>query len=230
MTTCALVAAADDFNADHFRALDAAGAFDFVIAVDGGFAHLEAIGRAPDVALGDFDSLGYVPQCRLVARYPSEKDKSDLELAFDRAKASRFEEVVVYAALSGRLDHTIANLQLFARFSEAGMRVAGIGRDFAVRLLTGPDVLDLPARDEGIVSVFAATDRASGVVERGLKYGLDDETLTNRTSRGLSNEFVGTDAVIGVGSGTLYIFCPLRDLDPSAGASSGHPPVPGEGV
>ena len=209
MSTCALVAAGGDFNAAHFRTLDAAGAFNYVIAVDGGLAHLEGIGRAPDLSMGDFDSLGYVPKQGRVSRFPAEKDKSDLELAFERASTRRFEEVVVYAALSGRLDHTLANLQLFARYSETGMYVTCIGLDFEVQLLTGPDVLELPRRESGLVSVFAASDKATGVIERGLKYALDDETLTNRTSRGLSNEFVGTDAAIGVESGTLYIFCPL---------------------
>lgn len=210
MSTCALVAAAD-FNADHFRMLDEAGAFDWVIAVDAGFAHLEGIGRAPDLAIGDFDSLGYVPKCKRVSRYPSEKDKSDLELAFDRALIRRFEEVVVYGALGGRLDHTLANLQVFARSSERGVYVTAIGDTYEVQLLTGPDVLDLPRLDSGVVSVFAAGDTASGVIERGLKYQLDDETLTNRTSRGLSNEFIGQDAAIAVESGTLYIIVPLPE-------------------
>lgn len=208
MSTCALVAASD-FNAEHFQELDSAGAFDWVVAVDAGFAHLERIGRVPDLAIGDFDSLGYVPKCRRVSRYPSEKAKSDLELAFDRVKTRRFEEVVVYGALGGRLDHTLANLQVFARYSEQGVYVTGIGDTYEVQLLTGPDVLDLPRLDEGIISVFAASDEATGVIERGLKYELDDETLTNRTSRGLSNEFIGKDAAIAVESGTLYIIVPL---------------------
>ena len=208
MSTCALVAASD-FNADHFKALDAAGAFTWVVAVDGGFAHLESIGRAPDLAIGDFDSLGYVPKCKRVSRHPVEKDKSDLELAFDRAAMRRFEEVVVYGALGRRLDHTLANLQIFAKFSERGMYVTAIGDTYEVQLLTGPDVLDLPRLDAGTVSVFAASDEATGVIERGLKWTLDDETLTNRTSRGLSNEFIGEDAAVGVETGTLYIIVPL---------------------
>lgn len=208
MSTCALVAAAD-FNAEHFQELDAAGAFDWVIAVDAGFAHLESIGRVPDLAIGDFDSLGYVPKCKRVSRFPEDKDKSDLELAFDRAMMRRFEEIVVYGALSGRLDHTLANLQIFAGFSERGVYVTGIGDTFAVQLLTGPDVLDLPRLDSGIVSVFSACDRATGIIERGLKWTLDDEVLTNRTSRGLSNEFIGEDAAIAVETGTLYIIVPL---------------------
>jgi len=46
-------------------------------------------------------------------------------------------------------------------------------------------------------------------VEEGLKYGLDGVALTNRTSWGLSNEFIGTPARIALESGTLAVFLPL---------------------
>lgn len=213
MTTCAVVAASDDFNAEHFMHLDAAGAFGMVIAVDGGFSHLERIGRAPDLAIGDFDSLGYVPKCRRVSKHPVEKNKSDLELALDRAMTRRYEEIVVYAALSGRLDHTIANLQLFAGYSEKGAYVTAIGTDCEVQLLTGPDVIEFSADRSGTISVFSASEEATGVIERGLKYSLDDEALSNRTSRGLSNEFIGKPSAVGVESGTLYIIAPLPEFE-----------------
>ena len=210
MKTCALVGAAD-FNAADFVARREAGAFDFVIAVDAGFAHLEGIGVAPDMAVGDFDSLGYVPKCRRVSRHPVKKDKSDMELAMEKAVDWGHGELVVYGALSGRLDHTIANLQLFAKFSERDVLVTGIGDDFAVRLLTGPDVFELPsAVEEGRVSVMSANDMSQGVIERGLAYSLDDEPLSNRTSRGLSNELTGEEATVAVEEGTLYVFYPLR--------------------
>ena len=209
MSTCALVGAVD-FNAEDFLARHAAGAFDFVIAVDAGFAHLEGVGVVPDMAVGDFDSLGYVPKCRRVSRHPVKKDKSDMELAMEKAVTWGHDELVVYGALAGRLDHTLANLQLFARFSERGLYVTGVGDGFAVRLLTGPDAFELPeGLAEGTVSVFSANDAARGVIERGLAYSLDDETLTNRTSRGLSNELTGQPATVAVEKGTLYIFYPL---------------------
>lgn len=205
MKTCALVGSVD-FNAEDFLHRS----FDYVIAVDGGYAHLEAIGVKPNVVMGDFDSLGYVPRHPRIARFPIEKDKSDMELAFERALARHADEIFVYGGLSGRLDHTIANLQLFAKFSEKGPYVTGIGRDFAVRVLTGPDVFELPeGLDVGTVSVFAANDRAVGVIESGMKYPLDDVVLTNRTSLGLSNELQGEPARIGVEEGSLYIFYPL---------------------
>lgn len=207
MTTCALVGAVE-FNAADFQARQAAGEFDFVIAVDAGFAHLEAIGVAPDMAVGDFDSLGYVPKARRVSRHPVKKDKSDMELAMEKAVAWDHDELVIYGALGARLDHTLANLQLFARFSERDVYVTAVGDTYAVRLLTGPDVFELPVT-QGTVSVFSANDTARGVIERGMAYSLDDEPLSNRTSRGLSNELTGEEATVAVEQGTLYVFYPL---------------------
>ena len=208
MKTCALVGSSQ-FNAAHFQELDAAGVFDYVIAVDGGFALLEAIGRKPDMALGDFDSLGYIPKGLRVAQFSSHKDKSDMELALDRARSMHYDEVYVYGGLGRRLDHTLANLQLFALFSEKGLFVTAVDEDTSVVFITGPDTFEMPAVEAGTVSVFSMNDRAEGVFERGLAYELDDAVLTNRTSLGLSNELIGEAVMIGVEKGTIAIFLPL---------------------
>ena len=58
---------------------------DFIIAADGGLAHVEKLGIAPNGILGDFDSLGYTPEGSTVFPvermtqmlcWPSEKDWS----------------------------------------------------------------------------------------------------------------------------------------------------------
>ncbi|WP_307980412.1 thiamine diphosphokinase [uncultured Senegalimassilia sp.] len=209
MTTCALVGATY-FNEQDFTTRYNEGFFDFVIAVDGGFAPLDRLGVAPDMAVGDFDSLGYVPRAKRVSRHPVNKDASDMELALQRAANYHHSDIYIYGGIGGRLDHTLANLQLFAAYSERGFYVTGIADGFAIRCVTGPDVFTLPDNvEKGTVSVFAANDRAEGVIERGLEYSLDDEPLTNRTSLGLSNELIGEEATIAVESGTLYVFYPL---------------------
>ena len=73
MTTCALVGATY-FNEKDFIARYNEGFFDFIIAVDGGFVPLDRLGVAPDMAIGDFDSLGYVPRAKRVSRHPVNKD------------------------------------------------------------------------------------------------------------------------------------------------------------
>lgn len=234
MTTYALVGASD-FNASQFAARARAGAFDKVIAVDGGFASLTAAGVAPDMALGDFDSLGFVPEGVPCAQFPPEKDASDMELALEHARREGADAVVVYGALGGRLDHTLANLQLLASFAERGMTVEAVGEGERIVFLVGPGELRIvdgeagagPAgRPEdagafrslvvpaaldagGVVSVFSLTDVSRGVREEGLKYGLDGVELTNRTSWGLSNELAGADARIALDCGTLAVFLPL---------------------
>lgn len=208
MACCALIGSSD-FNIDHFNEMDAAGAFDYVIAVDGGLAYLDEMGRKPDMSLGDFDSLGYVPKGMRVVRFSPKKNKSDMELAIERARNMRYEELYVYGALGRRLDHTIANLQLCAKYAERGAYMTIIGACEAVTFLSGPDTLEMPARESGTISVFSLTDESRGVFERGLAYELDDAVLTNRTSLGLSNEFIGEPVLIGVESGTLGIFVSL---------------------
>lgn len=205
---CALVGAGD-FNSEQFAKMRSEGAFDYVIAVDGGYVHLQHAGFAPDLVMGDFDSLGYVPKGVRTQRFPAHKDASDMELAFERAKQRRFDTVYAFGALGGRLDHTLANIQVGARFSEAGMSVFLVGDDNVLAYATGPDCFEAEARESGTVSVFSLSDECTGVFERGMEWDLDDVTLTNRTSQGLSNELTGEPVMIGVESGTIVIFFPL---------------------
>lgn len=204
MRTCAIVGASD-FNADAFSGLDAEGAFDFVIAADGGYAHLEALGRKVDLVVGDFDSLGYRPAGVRKAVYSPYKDKSDVEIAVEHARKRDCDCLVVFGALGGRLDHTLANMQVMAHASEEGMRVCMIGATEEIRFVTGPDALAIPARAEGAVSVFSMCDCARGVFERGLEWELYDAELSSRTSLGLSNRFKGDPVLIGVDEGTIAV-------------------------
>lgn len=208
MTAFALVGASD-FNTMHFEARYQSGSFDAVIAVDGGFASLETIEVVPDLALGDFDSLGFVPSEVEVQAFPPEKDASDMELALEESVRRGASTVAVYGALGRRLDHTLANLQLLASFAERGLAVSAVGEEACVVFLVGPGDLSLDGAAGGIVSVFSLTDESRGVTEEGLKWELDAVTMTSRTSWGLSNELTGRPARIAVESGTLAVFCPL---------------------
>lgn len=208
MTSCALVAACE-FNLRDFRRCWESGAFDYIVAVDGGLKYLEELACIPGLLLGDFDSLGYVPEGDNVEVHPRHKDKSDLELAFDFAFESGFDTVRVYGALGGRLDHTVSNMQMCARFAEAGMDICLVGLDSVLKILVGPGEYKLPRIGKGTVSVFSAVDESQGVSEFGMEYALSNVNLSNRTSLGLSNEYIGKPASVQVESGTLYIFHPL---------------------
>ena len=183
---------------------------DFVIACDRGYRYCAGLGLQPDLFIGDFDSYdGAVDPAVPVERLQPEKDDTDTGHAIRHALDQGYRTLLLVCALGGRLDHTLANLQLFAKFSERDVYVTAVADTYAVRLLTGPDVFELPALGGGTVSVFSANDMARGVIERGMEYSIDDEPLSNRTSRGLSNELTGEEATVAVEEGTLYVFYPL---------------------
>ena len=52
---------------------------DFILAADGGLRHLNKLNITPTGILGDFDSLGFVPEGAQV--FPCEKDDTDAMLA-----------------------------------------------------------------------------------------------------------------------------------------------------
>lgn len=175
------------------------------IAADGGLKHLEELGIAPDVILGDFDSLGYVPQKAHV--FPVEKDDTDSMLAARQGLELGCDRFVFYGALEGpRLDHTVANFQTLQFLADRGARGVLVGEDTLVTVIKN-DTLELTA-GKGTVSVFCLGETAKGVTLRGLKYNLENGTLTPGFPLGVSNHLIGTPASITVTDGSLLIFYP----------------------
>ena len=94
------------------------------IAADGGLDHMRAMGLSPDFVIGDFDSLsGDVPDGDHSVRLPPQKDDPDLLSALKVGWSRGAREFHIYGALGGRIDHTIANMQLMALLASHG----GIG-------------------------------------------------------------------------------------------------------
>ncbi|MDO5042004.1 MAG: thiamine diphosphokinase [Slackia sp.] len=206
---CALVGAAS-FDSAHF----AKERFDAVVAVDGGYASLADSGFSADFALGDFDSLGYVPCDVPVERHPSMKDDSDTALALDWARLRGYSSVALYGVLGGRLDHTHASIAALVGAARLGTCAVAVGEGCVVCALSsaGCRVLELPAAESGTFSVFSFSDKACGVCETGAKYEVEDVELASDVTLGLSNEFVGRPVRIEVSSGDLIVYLPLLPL------------------
>ena len=174
---------------------------DFIIAADGGLRHTQLLGIRPDVVLGDFDSLGYVPADSMV--HPVEKDDTDLVLAVRLGLERGFREFWFYGAMDGpRLDHTIANLQALGYLTGHGAWGYLIGADYIATCVRN-GALWFPSTAKGILSVFCQGADAAGVTLRGLKYGLENGTLTADFPLGVSNHFVDREATVAVKEGTL---------------------------
>ena len=170
------------------------------IAADGGLRHTQALGLNPDVILGDFDSLGYVPEDSRV--FPVEKDDTDAMLAVRLGLQQGCGWFELYGALDGpRLDHTVANFQTLAYLATHGARGAHIGRDYIATVLK-TEAISFPAEAEGILSLFCLGASARVTIE-GLHYPLENGTLTPDFPLGVSNHFEGRAAKITVHEGLV---------------------------
>ena len=179
------------------------GQEDYVIAADGGLRHLQALSLNPHAILGDFDSLGYVPQDGQV--FPVEKDDTDAMLAARHGLERGYGEFWIYGGLDGqRLDHTVANYQTLQFLSDNGAVGYLIGKDYIVTVIQNESIC-FPETAEGILSLFCLGADAEGVNLKGLQYPLENGTLSSGFPLGVSNHFVGTEAKISVANGSLLV-------------------------
>ena len=177
------------------------GAEDYIVAADGGLRHLEALSLTPHAILGDFDSLGYVPQGSEV--FPVEKDDTDAMLAVRHGLQKGFREFLIYGGLDGqRLDHTVANYQTLQFLADHGAKGYLIGKDYIVTVVKN-ECIRFPQTAQGIVSLFCIGTDAEGVSLRGLQYPLENGTLSSGFPLGVSNHFIGEKAEICVKKGSL---------------------------
>ena len=95
---------------------------DLVIAADGGYKSALENGINPDIVLGDFDSLGFVPDANNVIELPVEKDDTDTLAAVRIALGKGYKTIYIYGGLGGRTDHTIANIQTLSFIADNGGR------------------------------------------------------------------------------------------------------------
>lgn len=178
---------------------------DFVIACDRGYLYAKGQGIQPDLLVSDYDSYdGPVDRSVTVERFRPEKDDTDTMIAIRYAVEHGFEELVLFSALGGRLDHLLGNLQAVVYAQAHGLRASIFSPDTRVYTLCGGS-LRLPRREGWSLSVIAAEDLCAGVSLRGAKYPLTDATLTNRFPLGVSNEWAGDEAEITVKEGILLV-------------------------
>ncbi len=187
-----------------------APAYDLVVAVDGGGGICLAAGVVPDVVVGDMDSLAEGDLARLsqkgseVLRFPARKDESDLDLALCELSERGCDGVTITAALSGRLDHTLAAIAVAARHA----RLCPAFEDADVRAwilsTAGRDSLSLHGPG-ATVSVHAFGGPAT-VTEDGFTWPLERARLDAATSLGLSNRIVGPgDARVTIEDGVAVV-------------------------
>lgn len=190
---------------------------DYIICADGGTRHALTLAVQPDLIVGDMDSLekGQLETLQKagvsIELFPRDKNETDLELAIYRALELKPTQIIIMAALGGRLDQTLANITLLTDSRLTTVR-PGSGQAFNIRLDDGVeevficrDQVEVHGRSGDLVSLIPWQGAVSEVQTQNLKWALRKETLHPDKTRGISNEMTDGMASVSIGSGLLLI-------------------------
>ena len=179
---------------------------DLVLAADAGYRICQEEGIAPDLVLGDFDSMEEPTELDNVRRVPVEKADTDTMLAVKTALEHGCDTIYIYGGTGGkRLDHTLANLQTLLFLRRHGARAYLYDDDFVWTAVENETLTLQKEVEWGLVSVFCLGDRAEGIDEVGFQYPLKDAALTPDFPVGVSNHILEDTAAITVRKGTLIV-------------------------
>ena len=178
---------------------------DFIIACDKGYEYAQKDGITPDLLIGDFDSYtGNLDVDIPIQRYKCEKDDTDTGIAVQYAVENNYDEILIYCALGGRLDHLLGNIQLGTYAAKKGVSIRILSEDNELYFLSN-SCISLYRRNGYSISTFSLTDTCEGLTITGAKYPLNNATFNNDSTLGVSNEWDKDIIDISVGNGVLLI-------------------------
>jgi thiamine pyrophosphokinase len=182
---------------------------DFIIAADGGARHALALGLTPNIVIGDLDSISKDERRKMVeagvevVEFPADKNETDLELAIDHAVSFNPDQILILAALGGRMDQTLANIALLSNPQLATRNVKLT--DSVEEIFFCRDQAKVEGRSGDIVSLIPWQGEVTGVFTENLRWHLHHETLYPEKTRGISNEMTADVASVQIRSGLLLI-------------------------
>lgn len=174
-----------------------------IIAADGGTRHLRALGQPPEVVVGDMDSLPDEARAWLESAHtefvvhPPAKDETDLELALLLAASRYDDEILLFGALGGRLDHLLANVFLLTYSPLDKRHIVLVTEHEKAWLVT--DKTDIHGAAGDTVSLIPLGGDVHIEATTGLQWPLTNDRLAFGPARGVSNVMTGDVATVVMG-------------------------------
>lgn len=188
------------------------------VGVDRGVFTLLEKGIEPHVAFGDFDSVSPVEwdaissRVEEVNRFRPEKDETDLELALNWAAEQGPEEITIYGATGGRLDHFMGNVQLLLKDEIQGITVRlvdSLNEMFIIR--PGEHVVEASPRYT-YISFIPISPAVKGLTLSGFKYPLTNRNIFWGSTLCISNELIQSHGTFSFSDGIIMV---IRSRDAS---------------
>jgi thiamine pyrophosphokinase len=183
------------------------------IGVDRGAVYLVERQLPIIASFGDFDSVTEEEREQInnysddVKLYKPEKDETDLELAINWAISEGAETIRLFGATGGRMDHTLANLQLLLKNLTANPNVSLeiIDRKNIVTIVNAGSYTIQKESDFPYVSFFPYGSEIIGLTLDGFKYPLKDRNLPVSSTLCISNEIIEDYGNFSFVSGILMV-------------------------
>ncbi|MEF9921131.1 MAG: thiamine diphosphokinase [Erysipelotrichaceae bacterium] len=158
------------------------------IGVDGGAIKCLKQGIKMQVAIGDFDSITNIELIELkkvtkVIQLSTHKNETDSEAAIIYALKHKYDEIILYGGLGGRMDHELANLYLLIyRYPNLVL----MNEDNRIRVLE-VGTYYIP-KEYTYLSFLALVP--SDISEQGVAYPLDHAIISCSDIYTVSNEII----------------------------------------
>ncbi|WP_137789701.1 thiamine diphosphokinase [Bacillus sp. E(2018)] len=184
---------------------------DIWIGVDRGTLFLLKNAIFPQHAFGDFDSVSVEERISIfnssikVNQYQSEKDATDMELALEWALKQNPEQILIFGATGGRLDHELMNIQLLYRSLKirAEVKIVDTRNEISLHL---PGCYEIKQDHRySYISFLAQSDEVTGITLEGFKYPLNQANLQAGSSLCVSNELVNKSGTYSFDSGIILM-------------------------
>ena len=159
--------------------------------------------------VGDFDSLGYIPDTLPVLRFPVEKNETDGEIAVSVLEEKGVKQIDVYGAFGKRADHFFGNVALLDLGLKKGIEVKLIDDFQQISIKQG--VVREKVLKNGTISLVPFDGDAHIINSKGLFYPLEDLVLQCGSTRGISNKATEEVIEFEVKSGKVLMFESWRD-------------------
>ena len=188
--------------------------YDFIVYCDSGVRHMERLGAAPSLIIGDWDSHAD-PQLDVeTITLPVAKDDTDTVYAMREGMKRGFRKFLLIGVIGERLDHTLVNAYILTALENRGchgMIVDDYSEMELISSRTDEEGISHPGKASvedryPYFSLVALEGAARGVTIKNAKFEIEDAVIGPDYQYATSNEVLpGSTAEITLENGRLLL-------------------------
>ncbi len=182
----------------------------YIIGIDRGVDILSLANIVPDLIIGDFDSASeesiqqYKYNTNTIVLNP-QKDYTDTHTAVLKAIELGAKNITILGATGTRLDHVMGNFALLKLCLQNNVNAIILDDNNRIRMIDKQLSIKKSEQYGKYVSCIPYSDRVTGVTLKGFIYMLNNATMINAETLGVSNEIREEEGHISIKSGYLMV-------------------------